>query len=780
VTSEALIIVFWKIFLSNLKVMKRFFLLAILTAFYSLHAAADSNVRIFRLSGSESVEIISISPKGVIEWEGQTPGQQINVQQTSELAGNETEWKSLTTVLRDENIEIPTRLRVFDQDSPSRFVYVPPGIFQRGSEVSQGDPDSAPQHPVQITRGFRIQKNPVTVGQWNEVRDWALDHGYLFFPEVYGEEDEPAVHVSWVDTLQWLNAFSEMEGLEPVYRWLGDVYRGIFRESGEGSSIPFHDIQKDWNANGYRLPTEAEWEMAARAGNNHPLFSGELSGSEFSDALDEYAWSAQNSHGSIQDIALKAPNPWGLYDMLGNVREWCWDAYSPYSDHLKTNPSGPLSVTGSINNRVVRGGSYLSLPEECRVYARSFLIRTTRNADTGFRPVRFAVDVEKDTSPLEILGHLDFGSVLPGRTYFRVLDIVNSGSEPVQMNDLLLPGNFQSNFSPRELQPGEATRFLLEYTADLSVNQSYLGQMRIITEDPNHQMVREMSQHTPRTLGVSDPGTFVMIPAGFFMMGTPEGEPGHEPHEGPRHPVYLTRFRMQNTPVTKAQWDDVRNWAVENQYTDLPEGWASGQTDDTPVVGITWYDAAKWMNAWSERDNLQPVFTINNQPYRTGVPATSPDGLSYQSFQIHTQRTGYRFPTEAQWEYAARAGSYTAIPSGDLSEIDSNTLDPALDQIAWYAQNMTDYGMPVGQKAPNHWGLFDMHGNVPEWCLDTAWVYSDEFVINPVQTVVPVNRAVRGMVYGGVYAKDLRSGARGVDHPNQAFDPIGFRPVRRP
>ncbi|WP_460497468.1 formylglycine-generating enzyme family protein [Glycomyces tarimensis] len=158
----------------------------------------------------------------------------------------------------------------------------------------------------------------------------------------------PVTNVSWWDAARFCNALSEGEGLRPAYRIVG-----------EG------DIELDAAADGYRLPSEAEWEYACRAGTTGPRY-GEL---------DEIAWHRGNSGERLHEVGELAPNPWGLYDMLGNVWEWCFELYDP-------------EVYGTY--RVLRGGGWFDEHWSCRAGVRRRSMPTFRIDDLGFRVARSA------------------------------------------------------------------------------------------------------------------------------------------------------------------------------------------------------------------------------------------------------------------------------------------------------------------------------------------------------------------------------------------------------
>ncbi len=157
----------------------------------------------------------------------------------------------------------------------------------------------------------------------------------------------PVVDVSWWDAVRFCNALSRCDGFAPAYH---------LRADGEG-------VEWDASADGYRLPTEAEWEHACRAGTTGPRYG----------PLDEVAWYRGNSHERIHEVGAKQPDPWGFYDTLGNVWEWCWDIYD-------------AEVYGSY--RVLRGGGWFDEHWSCRASVRRRSHPTFRVDDVGFRVAR--------------------------------------------------------------------------------------------------------------------------------------------------------------------------------------------------------------------------------------------------------------------------------------------------------------------------------------------------------------------------------------------------------
>jgi sulfatase modifying factor 1 len=261
------------------------------------------------------------------------------------------------------------------------FVLVEAGSFSMGS--NDGDDDEKPMHTVTISRSFYMSRYEVIQKQWREVMGTN--------PSNFKGDDLPVETVSWYDVVEYCNRLSTREGLTPCYIQEGSSAAHSNRNSvlfiltgGQRQSEDLkveRVIRCDFSATGYRLPTEAEWEYAARGGTESRgyLYSG-------SNWPGDVSWYDENTEGKTQPVGQKKQNELGLYDMSGNVWEMCWDWYNGYRSTLKTDPIGPSS--GS--DRVARGGSWVSFAELLRVANRGRNAPSERNYALGFRPVRTA------------------------------------------------------------------------------------------------------------------------------------------------------------------------------------------------------------------------------------------------------------------------------------------------------------------------------------------------------------------------------------------------------
>ena len=246
---------------------------------------------------------------------------------------------------------------------PEGFVLIESGAFIMGSPVDElGRADDETEHEVTLTRDFYLAETEVTQGEWLAVMGSNPS-------EFSGCDDCPVEMVSWYDAVEFCNARSALETLSPAY----DI---------DGESVSW-----DPTANGYRLPTEAEAEYACRAGSTTAYYNGPNLHTKCNDPnLDEIGWYCGNNDVRPEEVAQKLPNAWGLYDMSGNVHEWCWDWKEDYPSGPATDPTGPESGA----NRARRSGSWASNAQACRSAERSSRDPESRVNNHGLRPARWA------------------------------------------------------------------------------------------------------------------------------------------------------------------------------------------------------------------------------------------------------------------------------------------------------------------------------------------------------------------------------------------------------
>ena len=277
------------------------------------------------------------------------------------------ERKSPVEVEVDEPDPSATPVEEYVPPEVPTFVRIEAGSFRMGSPVTQ-EPrlENEVQHPVRISRDFLLQTHEVTQGEWISV------FGNNPSRNAQCGDYCPVDSVNWWDALSYANARSEAEGLTECYRLTGcSGAPGAELDCSRATFIGF-------DCDGFRLPTEAEWEYAARAGLEEPHY-GEL---------NDVAWHQENAERRSRRVGQKEPNPWGLYDVYGNIQEWVWDGYGPYELDNVVDPTG---VEGA-RSRVLRGGGWTSPERMARAAYRSELEPgiTGRLGGLGFRLARTA------------------------------------------------------------------------------------------------------------------------------------------------------------------------------------------------------------------------------------------------------------------------------------------------------------------------------------------------------------------------------------------------------
>jgi formylglycine-generating enzyme required for sulfatase activity len=261
--------------------------------------------------------------------------------------------------------------------------------------------------------------------------------------------------------------------------------------------------------------------------------------------------------------------------------------------------------------------------------------------------------------------------------------------------------------------------------------------------------------------GTSTQGVEMMqIPAGNFIMG-------QIGIAAPTHSVTLSGFYMGKYQVTQEQYQAVigTNPSDFKTATTSVTG-ESGTPEKLPVENVSWYDALVFCNKLSVNEGLTPAYSIggSTDPAVWGTVPTNSD-TTWDAVIIVSGSTGYRLPTEAQWEYACRAGTTTAY----------NTGDTVSDNTGWYGSDKTHR---VGLKPANAFGLYDMHGNVFEWCWDWYGVYVSAGQTNPTGASTGSSRVIRGGSWLNNSAGNLRSAYRGQYYPNSVCMDLGFRIIR--
>ena len=517
----------------------------------------------------------------------------------------------------NQPVEPVTPLEELTNSVGIKFKLIPAGTFMMGSE--DGEANETPVHGVRITKPFYMAVTEVTNAEWRRVTGEEP-------PSQWKDDDRPVEMVAWDDAIRFCQKLSELAEEQTARR-------------------------------SYRLPTEAEWEYACRAGTITSYSFGDEAA-----ILGDFAWFESNSERRTHAVAGRNPNPWGLHDMHGNVWEWCSDWYGTYAAGVATNPKGP----DQGSNRVFRGGNWSDAAGVCRSAYRSGYHPSSRYGYLGFR---LALSPSDNTQP-------------------------EAGDQGTKQ------------------RAGKATEPAIEGPSTPATDQLP------IDAPPAEILARPPLENS---IGIK----LKLIPAGSFMMGSEDGEPD----EKPVHEVSITKpFYLGVTEVTNAQWRRVMAGEPPSKWKD----------DDRPVEQVSWDDVVEFCRKLSEMPEERAA------------------------------RRSYRLPTEAEWEYACRAGSKTPYSFG-VGDDRTN-----LGEFAWFGSNSASQTHPVGQKRPNPWGLHDMHGNVWEWCSDWYGPYAAGVATNPKGPDEGSLRVYRGGSWDST-AGDCRSADRRRYVPSLRLDILGFR-----
>ena len=392
------------------------------------------------------------------------------------------------------------------------FSYIPRGSFTMG-RISSDIDTNAP--PVTVTvSGFCIQQTETTKGLWDDVRTWGLSNGYTDLTNGAGKgANHPVTTLNWYDVVKWCNARSEKEGLTPCYTTLDEAIIRI------GENLPYCN----WNASGYRLPTEAEWEKSARGGAtgkrfpwgtdtiNHSNTNYYANSASFN--YDTSGYTSNTFHPTYgtgaapytSPVGSFSANDFGVYDMSGNVWEWCWDFHNAaYYANGAIDPKGPPTS----NSRIIRGGSFNHTSDGQRCSHRNFSGPMLRHGNTGFRTVyqqqvQLTASSSLDTrTPAEIEVESPVGTALidgvstaafdamptSSVTQPRSFSIRNTGELALQNLSLIKSGQNVGDFnlgslSTLTLAPGESTAFTVTFAPGAGASGARTTTLQVASND---------------------------------------------------------------------------------------------------------------------------------------------------------------------------------------------------------------------------------------------------------------------------------------------------------
>ena len=338
-------------------------------------------IRTLKLIQPNGGEVFLGGSDTIITWEGVSPDEPVTIEYRTD---DNQPWVKLTDSAKGFSYKfhvpkiasnkylarVMTKAGVVIDDS--LMILIPAGKFRMGNTgTCAGFGDEKPVHSVNISRDFLMSKFEVTQKFYETVTGLK--------PSYFKGDNLPVEQVCWYEAIDFCNKLSEKNGLEKCYTINMNGAKYLCDESVI--------IICDWNANGYRLPTDAEWEYACKAGSTTDFYNGSLTNKDCNplDAkLDKIGWYCGNAGDKTHDVGQKEPNNFGLYDMSGNIMEWCWDWYNIYASTEVTDPRGEPTGT----TRVLRGGWYKYPSDGCRSSYRNTLTPEGISNYFGFRICR--------------------------------------------------------------------------------------------------------------------------------------------------------------------------------------------------------------------------------------------------------------------------------------------------------------------------------------------------------------------------------------------------------
>jgi len=592
---------------------------------------------------------------------------------------------------RNPNAGCPESINLDSLDmsvvTPGKMVLIKGGTFTMGDLFNEGEAEEKPLHTVTLS-DFYLGATEVTFDEFDAFCDATGQQKHLTDS---GRGKKPASSLDWYDAVEYCNWLSRQQRLTPVY---------TVDKSRPDPDNTYSDDPKKWvvtrdlKANGYRLPTEAEWEYAAREGGKKVRYGNGKN--HIHPAQIKYDYNFANLYpGLVVEVgSMHCPNALHLYDMSGNVWEWCADWKGAYSAMPDTNPLGPA---GGMS-RVLRGGSGQAKPEDCRnSYRFQFppAYEWSYHSHSGFR---IAAGISPELESLV--------------KHNKTMVAIQENQEAWQKKNI-----------------------------------------RVVLPDS--------SKTSPEGMALVHGGTFDMYDS-----------LSESYYNYTRHSVTLSDFYIGKTEVTFDDFDAFCKSTGREKPSD--NGWGRGKH---PVINVHWYDAVEYCNWLSAKEKRSPAYKLD-KTHRDPYNSANPDNLKWV-VTLDTMSNGYRLPTEAEWEYAAKSGSKGAM-FGNGSDI----ADPAqmnFNASAEYEECYSIAGeyrqktVEVGSLGyPNTLDIYDMSGNVWEWCGDWYGHYAPLPVTNPKGPVEGDRRIMRGGAwsYG---AKLCRNTCHESDWPISRSNSLGFR-----
>lgn len=351
--------------------MKKIITLVLLIPFTHLFAETTNNSAFFRISNSRNTILTDLNPSlGIITWSNHISKTTNQLQRAYSLK-SKSNWVDFA-MLTNSSTGLSSA-KIIDLNPPSGMVFIPEGcnIGTNATEEGEGEvyyPSRYPSSYSVTSAGFFMDATEITGAQWTSVYNWAVTNGYSFANPGHSVANEHPIHtVSWQDCIKWCNARSQMEGITPCYTVGNEIYKA-------GHSYSYN-TSCDFQAEGYRLPTIEEWQYAARGGSvskrfpwgdtiNHSNANYAAIGTVFSYDTSTYTTYTYHpdfgNYPGTAPVGKFPPNGYGLYDMCGNIEEWCWD-YDDPSSHYTGGGSWAKAANVLLNGAHYGGATHASI-----------------------------------------------------------------------------------------------------------------------------------------------------------------------------------------------------------------------------------------------------------------------------------------------------------------------------------------------------------------------------------------------------------------------------------
>ena len=526
------------------------------------------------------------------------------------------------------------------------MIWCPPGTFMMGSPTTEaGRGGDETQHQVTLTNGFYLGKYEVTQAQYESVMTGNSD-GLNADPSHNNHKgsNRPVDTVSWNDVQVFLSRLNDME--ETAGR-----------------------LPAGWK---YVLPTEAHWEYACRAGTTTAYSWG-------NDINSSRANYNQNI-GQTNNIGQCSSNPWGFFDMHGNVWEWVYDWKADYPGGSQINPEGP----GSALDKVLRGGNWNASGKSLRSAERHGTHINLRTFGQGFRIAFQPMPADTANPELELFGGAGI-TLKAGQAWAEPGVEAHDARDGNITDQIVVTGTVDMNST------GD---YILTYTVQDGAGNPATA-TRTVTVTGNHTV----------DLNATVAMDMIWCPPGTFTMGSPITEAGRGTDENQTEVTFTRGFYLGKYEVTQAHYEAVMK---ENSIGMNPNP-SQDLGSDHPVEFVSRVDIEAFVNVFN-----------NQHP------------------ELINQGWKFALPTEAEWEYACRAGTNTVYSWGNgINPSNVNYVGSGFGKIK-----------EVGKYAPNPWGFYDMHGNIIEWVSD--WYGS--YALGPIVDPNGPGSGSRGTLRGGSYS----------------------------